>query len=128
MKNNTSLTFETVISTHEKLDFVKRAKQADFFTRLFFICTNDSSINAQWVVQRVMERGHSVLIPKIINRYESSITSCVRALPWLNRMYLYDNSITDATPKLLIRLNDGIIAKSTPNNSLGTRNGERLVS
>lgn len=35
----TSMAFETVFSTAEKLDFVIRAKATGFFVRLFFICT-----------------------------------------------------------------------------------------
>lgn len=66
LSNMTSIAFETVFSTHEKVEFVQRAKAAGFFIRLFFVCTNDPSINAQRVAQRVMEGGHDVPIPKII--------------------------------------------------------------
>ncbi len=64
-----SMAFETVFSIPEKVQFVRRAKDADFFIRLFFICTNDPSINAQRVAIRVMAGGHDVPIQKIINRY-----------------------------------------------------------
>jgi len=107
----TSLAFETVFSTHEKLEFVQRAKAVGFFSRLFFVCTNDPSINAQRVAQRVMEGGHDVPIPKIISRYYRSIANCVQALPWVDRVYFYDNSETNADPRLLFRVNDGKIAK-----------------
>jgi predicted ABC-type ATPase len=106
-----SMAFETVFSTYEKLEFVQRAKAKGFFIRLFFVCTNDPSINAQRVAQRVMEGGHDVPIPKIINRYYRSIGNCVKALPYLDRVYFYDNTETDADPQLLFRMNDGKIAK-----------------
>ena len=68
LTNTTSMAIETVFSTPEKVDFVQRAKIAGFFIRLFFVCTNDPSINAQRVALRVMEGGHDVPIPKIISR------------------------------------------------------------
>jgi len=55
-----SMALETVFSTQEKLEFVQRAKEAGFFIRLFFVCTNDPSINAKRVALRVMEGGHNV--------------------------------------------------------------------
>jgi predicted ABC-type ATPase len=106
-----SMAFETVFSTSEKLEFVQRAKASGFFIRLFFVCTDDPCINAQRVAQRVMDGGHDVPIPKIISRYYRSITKCTQALPWLDRVYFYDNSKTNTDPRLLFRVNDGKIAK-----------------
>lgn len=107
----TSMAYETVFSTREKLEFARRAKAAGFFIRLFFICTNEPSINAQRVAQRIMEGGHDVPIPKIISRYYRSIANCIQAAFWVDRVYFYDNSETDADPRLLFRVNDGKIAK-----------------
>ncbi len=111
LANMTSMAFETVFSTQEKLEFVRRAKAIGFFVRFFFVCTNDPSINAQRVALRVMEGGHDVPIPKIISRYYRSIANCVEALQWADRAYFYDNSETDADPLLLFRVTDGNIAK-----------------
>lgn len=118
LQNMTSMAFETVFSSKEKLDFVQRAKKADFFIRLFFVCTNDPTINAQRVAQRVMEGGHDVPIPKIISRYYKSISNCVQSLPWVDRIYFYDNSEADRDPRLLFRINDGNITKIYANNDM----------
>jgi predicted ABC-type ATPase len=109
--NKISMAFETVFSTPEKLNFVKRAKSAGFFIRLFFVCTNDPSINAQRVALRVMEGGHDVPIRKIISRYYRSIANCIEAMPWIDRSYFYDNSEPDSDPILLFKVNNGKIAK-----------------
>ncbi len=110
-----SMAFETVFSTQEKLDFIQRAKKAGFFIRLFFVCTNDPSINAQRVALRVMEGGHDVPISKIISRYYRSIAKCVEAMTLVERCYFYDNSKTDEDPALIFRVNDGKIAKTYQN-------------
>lgn len=55
LKNGESFIFETVFSAVDKVDFLKRAKDAGFFVRLFFVGTNHPSINASRVARRVME-------------------------------------------------------------------------
>ncbi len=107
-----SMAFETVYSIQNKVDFVKRAKDAGFFVRFFFICTNDPSINAQRVALRVMEGGHDVPITKIVNRYYRSIANCATTSTFADRVYLYDNSITDCDPKLLCKFVDGEMSKT----------------
>lgn len=111
LADKTSMAVETVFSSPDKVDFVRRALAAGFFVRFFFVCTNDPSINAQRVALRVMEGGHDVPIPKIISRYYRSIANCVEILPWVNRMYFYDNSVTDADPALMFRVSDGKVVK-----------------
>lgn len=44
-----SLAFETVLSMSDKIDFIRRAKQAGFFVRLFFVGTDNPDINAKRV-------------------------------------------------------------------------------
>ncbi len=69
----TDFVFETVLSAPDKMDFIRRAGDAGFFIRLFFVGTDDPSINAKRVAMRVMEGGHDVPIPKIIGRYTKSL-------------------------------------------------------
>jgi len=106
-----SLIFETVLSADDKIDFIERAKKADFFVRLFFVCTESPTINASRIAHRVMKGGHDVPITKIISRYQKSILNCKYIASKVDRTYLYDNSVDDVEQKLLIRLSDGLIAK-----------------
>ena len=112
LSNLISMAFETVFSIPEKVEFVQRAQAAGFFTRLFFVCTNDPSINAQRVALRVMEGGHDVPITKIISRYYRSLANCVKTTATVDRAYFYDNSVTDADPSLVFRVSDGKIVKT----------------
>ena len=106
-----SLIFETVLSADDKIDFIERAKEAGFFVRLFFVCTESPTINASRIAQRVIKGGHDVPITKIVSRYQKSVLNCKYIATKVDRTYLYDNSVDDAEQKLLIRLSDGIIAK-----------------
>ena len=106
-----SLAFETVLSMPDKIDFISRAKAAGFFVRLFFVGTDDPSINAKRIAMRVMEGGHEVPIGKIISRYARSLANCLLAIQLADRAYLYDNSVDDATARLLFRTMDGQLFK-----------------
>lgn len=110
-----SLIFETVLSAKDKIDYIERAKEADFFVRLFFVCTKSPAVNASRIAQRVMKGGHDVPITKVISRYQKSILNCKYIATKVDRTYLYDNSIDDAEQQLLIRLSDGLIAKRYAN-------------
>lgn len=106
-----SIIFETVLSSESKVDFIRRAKEAGYFIRLFFVSTNHPSINSSRIAKRVMKGGHDVPIPKIISRYQKSIVNCMRCASFVDRVYIYDNSIDDVDARLLFRMTDGQLFK-----------------
>lgn len=111
LREGRSLAFETVLSMPDKIDFILRAQQAGFFVRLFFVGTDDPSINAKRVALRVMEGGHDVPISKIIARYTRSLANCLRAIHTADRAYVYDNSQDNVPARLLFRAGDGKLIK-----------------
>lgn len=112
LRERKSLLLETVFSIPEKLDFIQRAKAADFFIRFFFIGTDSPEINAARVARRVIAGGHDVPIAKIISRYNRSIANSALAMAIVDRAYVYDNSIDDQDPKKLFRTRDGQVFKT----------------
>lgn len=111
-----SLIFETVMSAPDKVDFILRARAAGFFVRLFFVSTESPIINAKRVASRVLNGGHDVPITKIISRYDKSIANCVALAPYVDRLYVYDNSVDDVEARLLFRLSDGELVKKYEEN------------
>ncbi len=111
LENKKDFIFETVFSANDKIDFLERAKNEGFFIRLFFVGTNHPSINASRIAHRVMEGGHDVPITKIISRYSKSIHNCCVAAKFVDRLYIYDNSIELKPATLLFRANDGKFEK-----------------
>ncbi|MFZ1829152.1 MAG: zeta toxin family protein [Candidatus Competibacteraceae bacterium] len=107
LKEGSSLAFETVLSMTDKIEFIQRARQAGFFVRLFFVGTDDPSINAKRVALRVMEGGHEVPIGKIIARYTRSLANCSVTARIADRAYIYDNSVEEAPARLLFRTEEG---------------------
>ena len=106
-----SLIFETVLSADDKLDYIRRAKDAGFFIRIFFVSTNHPTINAARIAHRVMEGGHDVPISKIISRYFKSILNCRPISRLADRTYIYDNSVDGQEAQLLFRFVDGKLFK-----------------
>ena len=46
--------FETVFSSVEKLEFLRKAKEEGFFIRMFYVCTSDPAINVARITQRYL--------------------------------------------------------------------------
>ena len=115
--------FETVFSSTEKLEFLRRAKQAGYFIRFFFVCTSNPAINTHRIYQRYLDGGHEVPISKIISRYYKSLENASEAIAFVDRAYIYDNSVENALPQLLFRTTDGTIAKQYTDNIPDWANG-----
>jgi predicted ABC-type ATPase len=106
-----NLAFETVFSAPDKLDFLARARQAGYFSRVFFVSTSDPRINAARVAGRVMQGGHSVPIEKIVARYSRSMANLRVAFELADRVYVYDNSPDGADAVLGARIQDAQLRK-----------------
>ncbi|MCL2072428.1 MAG: zeta toxin family protein [Marinilabiliaceae bacterium] len=115
LKNHQSLIFETVLSAKDKIEFILRAKQQNYFIRLFFICTDNPEINTSRVAKRVMQGGHDVPINKIISRYYKSIANCSFLAKIVDRLYIYENSRENELPVLLFRTKEGKLIKQYNN-------------
>lgn len=103
--------FETVFSSAEKLEFLRKAHEAGFFIRLFYVCTKSPEINVARIAKRYMNGGHEVPISKVISRYFKSLELAKQAITFVDRAYVYDNSVEDQLPQLLYRTADGAIVK-----------------
>ena len=103
--------FETVFSSDEKIKFLRKAHECGFFIRFFFVCTNSPEINVARITKRYLDGGHEVPISKIITRYYKSLLNAADAIKFVDRAYIYDNSIEDTLPRLIYRTIDGNVAK-----------------
>lgn len=87
-----SFTFETVMSSPDKVDFLRKAQQAGYRTYLYFVATQDPEINVARVQYRVETGGHPVAEDKIRSRYVRSLELLPQAVSYANRAYIFDNS------------------------------------
>jgi predicted ABC-type ATPase len=63
------------------------------------------------IAKRYMNGGHEVPISKVISRYFKSLEQVKQAITFVDRAYVYDNSVEDHLPQLLYRTTDGKLAK-----------------
>lgn len=92
LQSEDSFSFETVMSHPSKLFFLNKAKENGFKTYLYFISTQDSSINKNRVKIRVSKGGHGVNMQKVESRYFRSMELLYDAFLFVDRAYIIDNS------------------------------------
>lgn len=95
------MTFETVLSSHYKLDMLEKAKSEGYFIKCIFVLTVNPLINIGRVEARVALGGHSVERDKIISRYYKSIDNIKRLMEICDILHVYDNSCDK--PERIIR-------------------------
>lgn len=112
LASRVSLAFETVLSTAGKLDYLRRAKAAGYFIRLFFVGTDSPALNAARITQRFIKGGHEVPITKIVSRFARSMSNSLAAARLADRAYFYDNTPDDQPVRLIFRCRDGRAEKT----------------
>lgn len=92
-----SFTFETVMSSYDKIELLKVSKSLGYRNYLYYISTSDPSINISRVKNRVAFKGHDVPEDKIISRYYRSLGFLKEAVKLSDRAYIFDNSSEEKT-------------------------------
>lgn len=88
-----SFTFETVMSSPDKVEILNLARSRGFRTYLYYVATEDPLINISRVRHRVLQGGHDVPEDKIISRYDRSLALLLDAIRVTDRAYVFDNSV-----------------------------------
>jgi four helix bundle protein len=106
MAERRDFVFETVFSSAEKLDFLRKAHEAGFFIRLFYVCTKSPEINVARIAKRIAmcyrhlrDNKRESVMSKQLLRSGTSIGANVRE-------GLYAQSRKDFVSKLNIALKE----------------------
>ena len=92
MECRRSFTFETVLSSQDKITLLEKAQKLGYRTYLYYVATEDPEINISRVSHRVNMGGHFVPEDKIVSRYHRSLALLWDAIHHTNRAYIFDNS------------------------------------
>lgn len=114
LERKEDFTFETVLSTQSKIDFLKEAKAQGYFIRSIFVFTRDWRINAARVKMRVALGGHDVPEEKIFSRYNRSIKLLPELIAVSDICNVYDNS-GDAPVRIFKKRKDQYYANENNN-------------
>ena len=96
-------TFETVLSSQKKIEFVAEARAAGYQIQIIFVLTKSSAINVERVRNRVKNGGHPVPEDKIVSRFKRSLGNIPALTRLAHRMLVFDN--TGECPVLLCEAN-----------------------
>lgn len=89
-----SFTFETVLSTESKIDFLKEAKEKGFRIKVIYITTCNPRINYERVMARKRQGGHGVPKDKVYSRYEKAMKLMADVIDLADEAEVYDNSFS----------------------------------
>ena len=92
LSNGRDFCFETVLSTDRNLKLLKRAREAGFFIRCYYVLTADPQINVARVASRVSAGGHDVPVQSILDRYDRALDLVRELVPLCDVCHIYDNS------------------------------------
>lgn len=95
-----SFSTETVMSDKVRWTrFITEAKSLGYRIVLYFVTTEDSSINIKRVAERVQAGGHAVPPDKIVSRYRKVMTETIPViLKMVHEAVLLDNSSPEIGP------------------------------
>lgn len=94
LKCGKSFTFETVLSTKSKIDFLIDAKKEGFRITVIYITTSNPRINLERIGNRKRQGGHGVPEDKVLSRYEKSMSLMAEVIDLADEVEVYDNSYT----------------------------------
>ena len=115
IESGQSFTFETVMSSPDKLATLQQAQEEGFRNYLYYVATEDPLINIARIRHRVRTGGHPVPEDKVVERYHRSLNLLLDAIRFTSRAYIFDNSgetkvwIAEITNGTTIELKTGLI-------------------
>ena len=107
LEQRVSFSFETVMSSPDKVALLEKAQRLGYRTHLYYIATDDPAINVSRVKARVNLGGHDVPEDKIVSRYARSLDLLMAAVKHTNRAYLFDNSRQGSERMWVAEITDG---------------------
>lgn len=129
LEQKMDFTFETVMSTLSKIDFLAKAKKAGYHLSCIYILTSDPSVNIHRVEKRVAKGGHNVPKDKIVNRYKRSLSLIPQLVALCDELYIFDNtSETPETNKIKIVESINGVTSVFPNGIWNAEMLELLIS
>ena len=87
-----TFSFETVMSSEDKVELLHEAQSLGYRTYLYYVATANPAINVQRVKSRVASGGHDVPEEKVVARYGRSLDLLSKAIAYADRAFLFDTS------------------------------------
>ena len=86
-----NLTQETTLSGSRTLKTINKAREHDYFIRLYYIGVNTAEESMKRIKNRVEKGGHNIPDDDVIRRYNKRFDDLIAILPYCDEVFLYDN-------------------------------------
>lgn len=91
LKMGINFTQETTLSGSRTLKTIKRARELDYFIRLYYVGVNSADESIKRIRNRVEKGGHDISEQDVKRRYNKRFEDLVNILPYCNEVKFYDN-------------------------------------
>ena len=86
-----SFTQETTLSGVKTLNTVKKAREAGFNVRLFYVGLDTAQESIKRIANRVAKGGHDIGTEDVLRRFKGRFDALIKILPYCNEVVLFDN-------------------------------------
>jgi predicted ABC-type ATPase len=98
---------ETVLSSRKYVEVVRAAKEKAYATGMIYVTLPSVEYSIRRVQQRVASGGHDVPEAKLYSRWGKSHDNLIEFLPFLDELYVFDNSAPNGEVVLVAQKEGG---------------------
>ena len=114
VRGGESFAVETTLRTDIAIRQAEQAKAAGFRLEMVFVATDLVDENVQRVARRVLDGGHGAPEARIREIYDLSLANLPRAVEVFDEVLLFDSSVFDEAPRLVVRFVGGTAVANFP--------------
>ena len=91
LEKGVNFTQETTLSGAKTLKTIQRARDLDYFIRLYYIGINTAEESIDRIKNRVRKGGHNITDDDVERRFDKRFEDLAKILPYCNEVRFYDN-------------------------------------
>ena len=91
LKKRINFTQETTLSGVRTVKTIQRARELDYFIRLYYVGVSSSAESIRRIKNRVEKGGHDIPSSDVERRYLKRFDDLAKVLPYCNEVRFYDN-------------------------------------
>ena len=91
LRRGISFTQETTLAGVKTLRTVKRAREAGYFIRLYYVGLDTAAESVKRIENRVAKGGHDINREDVLRRFDGRFDALMKLLPYCDEVTLFDN-------------------------------------
>ena len=91
LKRGINFTQETTLSGVRTLKTIQKARELNYFIRLYYVGVSSSAESISRIANRVSKGGHDIPPEDVKRRYEKRFDDLIKILPYCNEVIFFDN-------------------------------------